>query len=271
MLLAIDCGNTRTKWAIFNDCGEMIHHDACLNAAFNSADLFPSQLSYKHIVISNVAGEQHAAALIKKLAAFNLPTHWVKVTDQAGDVLNRYLVPDTLGSDRWAALIAAWHIKHAPCIVVNAGTAVTIDGLSTCKIKQKQCGEFIGGVILPGLHLMQQSLGLATAQLPKTHTSQQAILETHQDIFAKTTADAIRTGALLATAGAIKQMIAGLERHCQQEPSIIISGGNGHAIKNYLAREVTNQVLIVDNLVLQGLYLIEKLKQNQNMIKSEAQ
>lgn len=262
MLLAIDIGNTRTKWAIFNDTGEIHHQDACMNNVFTSANLSPPQLDYNRIVISNVAGALHAETLTKKIAAFNLPIRWVKATNQAGDVLNRYLPAETLGSDRWAALIAAWHMQHRPCIVVNAGTAVTIDALCTREVNQRQYGEFIGGLILPGLTLMQQSLGLATAQLPTAPAVQATSFNVPKEVFAKNTTDAIYVGALLAISGATQQMARALKQHSQQEPCIIVSGGNGQTIKDYLTSQVTNQVLIVDNLVLKGLYLIEKLTPN---------
>ncbi|MFA7349687.1 MAG: type III pantothenate kinase [Methylotenera sp.] len=275
MLLTIDAGNTRTKWAIFNELGEITQHDVCLNSGIDSADLSPALFGYDHIAISNVAGEQHATHLADKLSPYHLPIHWVKAVPQACHVINRYSKPETLGSDRWATLVAAWNIKHAPCIVVNAGTAVTIDSLNSCKINHKQYGEFMGGLILPGLTLMQQSLGLATAQLPKIAASQTQALATAaqklEDIFAKNTADAIYNGALHAIVGAIRQMVDALTQHNQQAPCIIISGGNAMVINEMLTRHVTNQTIIVDNLVCQGLYLLATSTLNENSMKSDAQ
>lgn len=275
MLLTIDAGNTRTKWAIFNELGEITQHDVCLNSGINSADLSPVLFGYDHIAISNVAGEQHATHLADKLSPYHLPIHWVKAVPQAGHVINRYSKPETLGSDRWATLVAAWNIKHASCIVVNAGTAVTIDALNSCENDHEQYGEFIGGLILPGLTLMQQSLGLATAQLPKIDASQTQVLATAaskpEDIFAKNTADAIYNGALHAIVGTIRQMIDALTQLSLQAPSIIISGGNALIINEMLTRHVTNQTIIVDNLVCQGLYLLATSTLNENSMKSDAQ
>ncbi len=260
MLLTIDAGNTRTKWAIFDIHGEISEQHTCLNGELTQATLPPAVSGYDSVAISNVAGEQHASLLASKLSACNLPIHWLKAATQACGVFNRYTQPETLGSDRWAALIAAWNIKHAPCVVVNAGTAITIDALNTCEINHVPHGEFIGGLILPGLDLMQQSLGLATAQLPKFDANQnvdtQAPRETYGEIFAKNTADAVYAGALHAMIGAIRQMTCALKKESQQDPCIIVSGGNAQAIKDNLTAEMTNQAVIVDNLVLKGLYLI---------------
>lgn len=271
MLLTIDAGNTRTKWAIFNALGEITQHAVCLNSEVDSADLSPALLGYNCAVISNVAGEQHAMHVAEKLSPYNLPVHWVKASPQACHVINRYTKPETLGTDRWAALIAAWDIKHAPCVVVNAGTAVTIDALNSGKINHEQYGEFIGGLILPGLTLMQQSLGIATAQLPKTDAEKSSATLRLEDIFAKNTVDVIYNGALHAIVGAIRQMIDALTQRSQQAPSIIISGGNASVIKEMLTRHVTNQTIIVDNLVCQGLYLLATSTLNKNSMKSDAQ
>lgn len=243
--LAIDAGNTRLKWSLFNSAGDMIESGFCLNTEISQLKLPDAERA----VISNVAGDEVKNQL-NALLPQHIARHWVISAAQDCGVINCYQQPAQLGTDRWAALIAAWHIKQAPCVVVNAGTAVTIDALSS----NNNHAEFIGGLILPGLNLMQQSLGRATAQLPMPAltTGTQA-----HDIFAKNTADAINTGALKAITGAIILMVNALDAECKQTPTIIISGGNAQQIENSLMGSVTNPVLVVDNLVLQGLYLID--------------
>lgn len=256
MLLTIDAGNTRTKWATFNTHGEMSQPHVSLNGELNAASFASVLADCKHIVISNVAGEEHANLLKAILCPCNLPILWIKAAISTCGVFNRYEKPETLGSDRWAAIVAAWHIKHTPCIVVNAGTAVTVDALNTLNMNQAQHGEFIGGLILPGIRLMQQSLGLATAQLPKTYSHDGSATQSPKDIFAKNTADAIYNGTLHGILGAIEHMSTALGQHSKQPPQIVMSGGNAKLIADALICHVTNQVSIVDNLVLQGLYLI---------------
>jgi len=261
MLLTIDAGNTRTKWAIFNLHGEITLHGACVNDQLSGIDLSPELLGYKRIIISNVAGKAHALRLESVLVQHQLPTTWIKAGHNACDVTNRYTEPETLGTDRWASLIAAWHKKHAPCVVANAGTAVTVDALNSQPGDHQQ-GEFIGGMILPGLNLMQTSLGLGTAQLPIRNTSQQLSENTLVDIFARSTAQAIDAGALNAITGAIERMANALKAKCGQTPFIILSGGDAATIQRYLIDAVTNPTVIVDNLVLTGLYLLDCANQH---------
>lgn len=260
MLLTIDAGNTRTKWAIFDRHGEITRHGVCVNDQVPSIDLSPESLGYQRVIISNVAGKTHALRLEHLLSAHHLPVTWVKASDEACNVINGYIDVESLGTDRWAALIAAWHIKHAACVVVNAGTAVTIDALHKQPGNNQQ-GEFLGGMILPGLNLMQTSLGLGTAQLPTQDAMPDFSENNSEDIFAKSTIQAINTGTVHAIIGAIEHMANALEAKCGQTPFIVISGGNAAFIQNYLTDAVTNPTVIVDNLVLKGLYLLERSEQ----------
>lgn len=251
-ILAIDAGNTRVKWCLFDAGGNMLENCACPNTELAMAK-FPNAV---HVIISNVAGNA-IAELLRSLLSNSATIHWVQAQSAACHVINRYDKPATLGSDRWAALIAAWHIKHAPCVVVNAGTAVTIDALSILPENNENPAEFIGGLILPGLNLMQQSLGLATAQLPKVEPAPNFSRLTPITIFAQNTTDAIHAGTLHAILGAVELMAHALTQQCKQTPYVIISGGNAEIIKDNLRNDMVKQALIVDNLVLLGLYLLE--------------
>jgi type III pantothenate kinase len=260
MLLTIDAGNTRTKWAIFDRHGEITRHGACVNDQLSNIDLGPKSLGYERVIISNVAGKAHALRLENLLASHDLPVIWIKASHEACNVTNGYAEVETLGTDRWASLVAAWHIKHASCVVVNAGTAVTIDALHKQPGNDQQ-GEFLGGMILPGLKLMQTSLGFGTAQLPTKDVMQDTNENMPADIFAKSTIQAIDAGVIHAITGAIEHMANALEAKCRQTPFIVLSGGDAALIQSYLTDAVTNPTVIVDNLVLKGLYLLERSEQ----------
>jgi len=260
MLLTIDAGNTRTKWAIFNRNGEITHNGVCANEQLPDIDLNPGTLGYERVIISNVAGTAHASCLEKLLARHHQPVRRVTASPEACNVINGYTEPETLGTDRWAALIAAWHNKHTACVVVNAGTAVTIDALHGAS-GSKQQGEFLGGMILPGIRLMQASLGLGTAQLPLKSAMRESIENTPVSVFAKSTAQGMDAGALNAVTGAVERMAAALEAQCWQTPFIILSGGDADVIQRHLTDCVTNPTVIIDNLVLYGLYLLDCFNQ----------
>ncbi|MBM3346978.1 MAG: type III pantothenate kinase, partial [Betaproteobacteria bacterium] len=186
------------------------------------------------IAVANVAGEGARAALSGALANLVAPVTWARSRAAQCGVSNGYGRPETLGVDRWAALIGARHRHAGDCIVVGAGTATTIDIL-------RATGEFRGGVILPGLDLMKRSLAENTARLPLADGA-----------FAdepRSTEDAIETGALHAQAGAIERMHA---RAGGARAACFLSGGTAARI----AAQLSLPHRVLDHLVLDGLVRI---------------
>lgn len=248
MLLLIDAGNTRTKWGVVNDRGEITRHDARMNPLLSDDDFSHLQPLCHRAIISNVAGDHHAERLTKLLGS-TLALEWFKSSTKAGNITNHYRHPESLGCDRWAALIAAWHIQHATTVVINAGTAITIDALVQNPTTPTQ-GDFVGGMILPGLNLMQTSLGLAGAQLPQK-IADRPLTNT---IFGTTTDEAILAGTLNAAVGAIHQMVNKVQQAYKTLPKIIISGGDANLIASSLT-DLKTEIIIEDHLVMRGLYL----------------
>jgi type III pantothenate kinase len=173
---------------------------------------------------------------------------FVTATDEACHVVNSYTNKESLGVDRWAAVVAAWHMNKQPTIVINAGTAITIDALSRDKASKK--GIYLGGGIMPGLQLMYHSLAEKTAQLPSERTGTFSL-------FPDNTQDAILTGCMNAVVGAVVLQLKQLEKHCAFLPKIVISGGDAVKISEALTPQL-RRVIIVENLVLHGLALLEK-------------
>lgn len=93
-----------------------------------------------------------------QLAAIGQRVVWIESTAAACGVKNNYEDPSRLGTDRWAALVAAWQRQLAPCLVVSAGTALTVDQLD-------ERGYFLGGAIVAGYHAMLGGLAGNTAAL----------------------------------------------------------------------------------------------------------
>ncbi len=240
MLLVIDIGNTRTKWALAGDDGRLSEFEVCMNANIAASNLSAASQKADRALIANVAGE----ALTQQIAQLLMPLEvsFVSASAQAGGVTNGYTKPEKLGADRWAALVAAWHINKHPSLVVNAGTAVTIDALDSK-------GAFLGGCIMPGLRVMHESLSNNAAQLKMGEGISQN--------FPINTQDAIATGSLNAVAGAIGIMLKRLEKQCGWLPKLILSGGDANKIADALKLNL-KQVIITENIVLQGLVLLAK-------------
>lgn len=154
-----------------------------------------------------------------------------------------YQDPSKLGADRWAAVIGARALSKNNTLIVNAGTATTIDLLGAN-------GVHYGGWILPGLTMMQSSLEGNTAQLP--HASRQAYAG-----FGNNTNDAIIGGCDAAQIGAIQFALqTAKEMNCPIE-KIWIDGGNSKILMNELSKLKLPASLTaepVDGLVLRGVW-----------------
>lgn len=233
-MLLIDAGNSRIKWA-WADGPTWLRQGAL---ALSDTAILQQQLAAlptpDKIMASNVAGDHTAQLIVDACSAWGMEVKFIAARQEQCGVRNSYEQPSQLGSDRWAALIAAWQQARDACLVVHCGTATTVDALSNE-------GEFLGGLILPGLDLMQSSLARATAGLPAGHGEWAA--------FPRNTADAMASGAIQATCGAIQQQYARLGTagaYC------LLSGGAARVVEPHLELPVE----IVDNLVLRGLQII---------------
>lgn len=230
MMLCLDCGNTRLKWGLRD--GAQWRATGVL--AHGEIDGFvPPDPSPRIIIGCNVAGEAWARRIEAKLAR---PVAWIAASGAQCGVTNGYEQPLTLGADRWAALIGARLLHAGASLVVMSGTATTIDVLGAD-------GRHRGGVILPGLSMMANALSAGTAALPKVEVSASEALP-------RNTSDAIASGALLATAGAIRGMFEHVSREAQ--PLCLLSGGAAGLLLPLLGMPVRR----VEHLVLEGLVAI---------------
>lgn len=253
MILAIDAGNSRIKWAVAADTRVSAVWEAegvLPNAELPQTAVPDAWRQCTRTIISNVAGAEVAQQLAAMLQALGIPAHWAAATAHACNVHNSYADPRQLGSDRWAAAVAAWQLYKAPCVIASAGTALTVDALGAAP--EGGQGVFLGGLIVPGLHLMRHSLANGTASLPAEGGSWQD--------FPDNTCDALHSGALSAMAGAILLMLQKLQQREGMVPHCILSGGDAALLAQALQKQadLAQRCVIVDNLVLHGLLLIER-------------
>ena len=243
-ILAIDAGNTRIKWGL-HDGSEWTLRGTVPTAEFAGSNALvdlQKVTAVDRVVISNVVGQSVADAIKLQLKPFDLPVSFVGAVAEQCRVVNYYDNPADLGADRWAALIGA-HAAAAETpraqLVVMSGTALTVDALTAD-------GRFLGGIIVPGLKLMQRALNRGTAQLPDAPGEYRT--------FPRSTLNAIATGAIEACAGAVARMYTHLSVQLGEAPYCVGSGG----ALPVLAPHLPFPVSINDNLVLDGLLAIAK-------------
>lgn len=215
MKLVVDVGNSRLKWAqvdsnVWHRRGSIPLTEK-LEVLLNTywADMDPPQA----VLVSNVSGQTNAQSMTSWLQAYwDLDPVFFQSTVRYRGMVNGYSQPTQLGCDRWAALIGARSLtKSGALCVVDCGTALTVDAVTAED-------RFIGGVIFPGIDLIQESLLKRASDISENRAE-------FKQVFGTTTAECVSGGSFIGTAGAIDRILSEM---CSivGEPKLYISGGD---------------------------------------------
>ena len=235
MFLLIDIGNTRIKWQ-YRDEKNVISSNSVLVENFMDIDLTEIK-SLKKVIVSNV---NHSVVLDKvKENLSHFDSLIIEVTSESNEhLINDYTDQSTLGVDRWLTAMGAWKIYGEDSIVINAGTAITIDLI---QIDQERNAQFRGGMILPGIAI---SLGILnnSTNLIDTEIGQSQYPSLN-------TKDAVTTGILTSIQGAVNLV-------CKKLPSdlpILLTGGDADLIYDQSEEDCKSRIKIESNLIFEGL------------------
>lgn len=245
--LAIDVGNTRLKWALF----EAAHPDARLLAQgaefLDNIDQLAegawANLPAPHVMLGCVVASDAVKHRVEaQMEIWDVAPQWVVSSSEEAGLSNGYDHPARLGPDRWVAMIGAWHRMRdqgepRPIVVAMVGTAVTVEAIDPS-------GKFLGGYILPGHGIMLRALESGTAGL---HVPTGEVRP-----FPTNTSDALTSGGTYAIAGAVERMVQHLRQHCGNEPLCLMAGGAGWK----MAPSMSINFELVDNLIFDGLLQI---------------
>lgn len=246
MILVIDVGNTRLKWAWLTNTGlsdqqAVVHRDA--KPGLWTSALFETKQRPTRVLVANVAGAKMAKTLerlTKKV--FKLHVEFVTAGQQFDGLTNGYLDPTLLGADRWLALIGAWTLAKGALVVVDAGTAVKVDSIDAH-------GQHLGGLIAPGIHMMREVLMKNTSDIAKAAARSTPSLA---GVLANNTVGAVSRGAVFALAGMADRAAEIIEQSTGSPPRLFITGGDAGMITGTMRTHGE----IVPDLVLQGLAVI---------------
>ncbi|HSR63162.1 MAG TPA: type III pantothenate kinase [Gammaproteobacteria bacterium] len=245
MTLLVDIGNSRIKWAQQTADGLARHGNAFRNEAALQVLLdkhWRHMTAPEQILVSNVGGPGVADEFTGwTQARWNRTPRFAAVRRSACGVSNAYRDHTQLGIDRWLAILAAWQKYREPVCIIDCGTALTVDAVD-------KNGRHQGGLIIPGLALMQESLSVRAPGIrPEVGTAALSDL-------ADNTADAVDSGCLTAVVAAIERIIGML--HEQSGPGFIclITGGDA----DYLLPHLTSAACEAGfrhepHIVLEGL------------------
>jgi type III pantothenate kinase len=252
MLLVVDVGNTQTHFGTFSG-QELLEHWRFATVRDSTADQLGAALS-NLLALRGVKMEAIDASIVSSTVPA-LGPEWTEMTRRylghdmlvVGPGLRtgmpiRYDNPREIGPDRLVNAVAAYDRLGGPCVVVDFGTAITYDPVSAD-------GEYLGGIISPGVEISLEALTERAAALPKVDVS-----VAPRSLIGKTTIDAIRSGIVYGTAGQVDAIVRRLRAELGPDTHTIATGGLASAIVPH-----TETIEHVDDLLtLTGLRLLHE-------------
>lgn len=245
MILLLDIGNTRIKWARLIDQrvgpqSAVVHTGQPANAIDQVFDaVAASGHAPRRVVVSNVGGDAIATLCANACnRRFGFAPEFLKASRAAAGVTSAYLEPAKLGVDRWLAMIGGFRIARGAVCVVSVGTALTVDVVDAA-------GQHLGGVIAPGPTLMRESLLRNTSEIAPR--MQNATLS--ESILANHTQAAVINGCQHALAALIDRVLREAHRRTNETPKVLITGGALTSLVSFV--EPAHE--IVEDLVLRGM------------------
>ena len=246
MKLLIDFGNSRCKWAqlengklqashaqtyVGNHVDEMVENIITVLPVHECGQI--------HLV--SVLGAEFNRQFSEQVAAVTevSVTSYVSLRDAFGIRL-AYDDPTSYGADRYATLVAAYHSNHGAKIIVDCGTAVTLDAIDAA-------GIHLGGLIMPGVDLMCSMLAEKTSGISEANRQKSV------EFLNATTHDAVVSGSTLCLRHGLHSIIATMRQKLDQDVSIFATGGGRTALLNMKQ----DQMIERPDLVLEGLQIMQ--------------
>lgn len=227
-VLDLDCGNSRTKWRCEKEQG-VVSRGSVPNL----------KRTLDRVRVSSVSVSQESLRS-EIYGTYGIEPEFAKSTEALAGVTNSYSNPEELGVDRWLAMVAAWNRVRRSTMVVDAGTAITIDIVD-------DRGTHLGGYIVPGLESMRKSLAMNTVHVQVDGDSQEA-----RNLGPGTnTVQAVHNGVLTMVVAWIDRVRSLAEEICSCVPTTFLVGGDNETLRDFLDYDCCTG----DELVLDGLGL----------------
>ena len=249
-MLAIDIGNSRIKWALF-ESAEVLEHNAFaydLSSLDELMDVAGLAQKSSEIFISSVAGDEINKKVSKALLSKKGNTvEFTHTMEKELGVINSYSEPEKMGIDRWLGMLSAYNSvnrsEESAVCVISCGTAITVDLIGFE-------GQHLGGLIMPGFRLMQQSLISGTSNINERTVDGQMFLPEMK--LACSTRESVEQGSLHMVINGLKGTIARLCGEVSEDFHCVITGGDGQWVSERLGIECVYEPF----LVLHGLNLV---------------
>jgi type III pantothenate kinase len=231
--LLVDIGNSQIKFVAVNSISDVADVKHCQRLA----DLSAYISSVNQVLVSSVGHVTQVEELQRLCKGLNKPCHVIKTEADTLGIQCAYEKFQTLGVDRWLAILASRDITQLPVAVIDLGTANTCDVVINNK--------HLGGWISPGFSLMRESL-LSNTQHVFADTKMPGFLN-----LGDTTQDCVSYGCLASQTGFVMMAKQYLSNQ-YDDYAVLITGGG----QNSLSLQDNEKIFLFPNLVLRGLFLL---------------
>lgn len=238
MILELDCGNTFIKWRLSDP---LTGEATLVRSAENLRALLASLagINIARVRLASVRSEQETGALILELGRqLNVEVLVARSGAELAGVVNGYQQPERLGVDRWLALVAAYNLRMGACVVIDLGTAVTVDFVD-------DAGRHQGGYICPGFGLMISQL-IARASGVRAEPS---LCRNFGLQPGRNTQEALERGCLHMLRAYVESQVIHARQMLGEQAGAYVTGGDAELVAD------TAGVCHVRDLVFQGLAL----------------
>ncbi len=226
MILELDCGNSFIKWRVLSGEGVVSggvvgSPEELLAALYGVADL---TLHAARMV--SVRSDEETKALKGLLASrFNVEPLCAKSAQITGGVRNGYSEYERLGLDRWLAILAAYQLAGRACLVLDLGTAVTSDFVTSD-------GEHLGGFICPGVPLMRNQLRTHTRRIRYDDVAAEKALSVL--VPGRSTVEAVERGCSLMLRGFVQTQLELAREYWGDNFEVFLTGGDAASVEGAL-------------------------------------
>jgi type III pantothenate kinase len=249
MLLAVDIGNTNIVWGLFEGPQLVAHWRLATDAKKTSDEygvLFLNLLAHGGQTSTQITGAILSSGVPALSGTFETMigtyfrrTPMVVSADIVTGLTLKYANPKEIGSDRIVNAVAAYQKYRRDLIVVDFGTATTF-----CVITKS--GEYLGGVISPGLGISAEALFARAAKLSKVEIARP------KSVIGADTATSIQAGLLYGYAGLVDSLVERMEQELGRSTYVVATGG----LASVIAPETKSIKKIEPYLTLEGLELL---------------
>lgn len=242
MLLELDCGNTLIKWRLLDSEGRVRDRDMAPDLVELQRLLGGQEREIRGCRLVSVRSAEETQLIMDQLTSWlKLHPLLARASDALAGVTNGYEDCTKLGMDRWLALVAGYELCKRACVVIDLGTAVTVDFVDAD-------GIHLGGYIAPGSKLLRTALVRHTRLV---RYDEQPLGDLQLPKPGKSTGEAVEYGCDLMLSGFVREQLRIAQQLLGDSIVVILTGGDAAR----MAELLPGGCHVIGDLVFQGLAL----------------